>query len=148
MHRVASRYATPVMASDASRSATELVVLRSDPSAVRQARHLARKLCEAVGLPLETQDAVVLLTSETVTNALLHGRGHPLLTLSARDGGVRICVGDDSGQFPVDRKPGEGAVGGRGVQLLNACADEWGVTLDGRGGKVVWFECSAKSVWE
>ena len=127
---------------DAARALTESVVLPADATAARQARALARSLCIAAGLSADVQETAVLLTSEAVTNAVVHGRSLPLLTVSAHPGGVRICVGDDSSAAIVAQTHDADAQNGRGIQLLESCADDWGVYGDGHGGKVVWFECS------
>jgi hypothetical protein len=53
-----------------------------------------------------------------------------------------VEVGDSHARFPI---LGDGAVdklSGRGLLLLDALADSWGVTPDG-SGKVVWFEVLA-----
>lgn len=84
----------------------------------------------------------MLLTSETVTNAVLHGRSQPLLTVEVQGADVRISVGDDNSRAPViQRDVDHGALNGRGIQLLDSCAKDWGVQPDGHGGKVVWFTC-------
>jgi hypothetical protein len=38
------------------------------------------------------------------------------------------------------------AENGRGLLLLDAMADKWGVSLWSGGGKTVWFECGADAV--
>jgi hypothetical protein len=35
---------------------------------------------------------------------------------------------------------------GRGLLLLDAMVDKWGVSLESGGGKTVWFECGADRV--
>jgi anti-sigma regulatory factor (Ser/Thr protein kinase) len=134
-----------VTASAAARELTESVVLPSDATAARQARDLARRLCREVGLSDEILETAVLLISETVTNAVLHGRSPPVLTVIADSTGVRISVGDDNSRVPVTQDQDSAALTGRGMQLLDACASDWGVTPDPTGGKVVWFECGVRA---
>ena len=62
---------------------TETVVLRAEPESASEARRLTRRLCEDVGLDPETRDTAILLTSETVTNAVVHGRSDVRLTVTA-----------------------------------------------------------------
>jgi anti-sigma regulatory factor (Ser/Thr protein kinase) len=89
----------------------------------------------------------VLLTSEVVSNVILHagphGRGSEVVVgLNQTADRVRVEVGDSHARFPI---LGDGAVdklSGRGLLLLDALADSWGVTPDG-SGKVVWFEVLA-----
>jgi anti-sigma regulatory factor (Ser/Thr protein kinase) len=71
-------------------------------------------------------DTVALLTSEVVTNALLHARTAEELVISLKSSRVRIEVTDTSPDPPVRRT----------VELEAA----WGVEPDGTGGKRVWFE--------
>ncbi|MFD4947366.1 ATP-binding protein [Streptomyces sp. NPDC058409] len=91
-------------------------------------------------------DDVLLCVSELVTNALLHGvppgrgfRTH--LYLEPADGVLRVEV-HDSGDGEV-RLADEGAApdaeGGRGLLLVAALADKWGVG-ERNPGKVVWCE--------
>jgi anti-sigma regulatory factor (Ser/Thr protein kinase) len=121
---------------------TASVTLPADATAARRGREVARRVCVAAGLSQEIQDTAELLTSETVTNAVLHGRSLPLLTVSAEGSSVRISVGDDNSRVPVIHRDIDlGALNGRGIQLLDSCAAEWGVAPDGHGGKVVWFTC-------
>jgi anti-sigma regulatory factor (Ser/Thr protein kinase) len=83
--------------------------------------------------------STVLLTSETVTNAVVHGRSEVRVTIDASPQRLRVEVGDDDVRHPVRRPADVESLGGRGVALLDAYATTWGV--DSRGdGKVVWFE--------
>ena len=93
----------------------------------------------------ELADTVELLTSELVTNALVHTDRDALLTARLfRDAGtgparLRVEVDDESDLWPKRRTPGEQASSGRGLMLVEALADAWGV--DPRGsGKRMWFE--------
>ncbi|WP_435865415.1 ATP-binding protein [Streptomyces spectabilis] len=85
---------------------------------------------------------IALCVSELTTNALVHGappgRGFKLRLL--RDGGsVRVEVHDSGDGRP--RLVGEGVAdeSGRGLLLVAALADKWGVA-ERNPGKVVWAE--------
>ena len=95
-------------------------------------------------VPEELRRTVALLTSELVTNAVLHAA--TALTVSVRvDGGrVRVEVADGSPQVPSLKEYGLDAATGRGLTVLTTLADEWGTSVDDRG-KVVWFEVGAPS---
>ncbi|MFC5728644.1 MULTISPECIES: ATP-binding protein [Nocardioides] len=110
------------------------------PSSVGQARALTRQtLSEPAHEPLV--DDAQLLVSEVVTNALMHA-GTPIdFALSLFDGTVRVEVSDGAAHLPVRRDYGTMAGTGRGLQLLETLADQWGVDLTG-DGKTVWFELS------
>ncbi|MFJ7493253.1 ATP-binding protein [Streptomyces sp. NPDC097727] len=85
-------------------------------------------------------DDVLLCVSELATNALVHGvppgRGY-LVRLLLEEGGpaLRVEVHDSGGGRPGVREPdGES---GRGLLLVAAVADRWGVG-ERNPGKIVW----------
>jgi hypothetical protein len=57
----------------------------------------------------------------------------------ASGGRLRVEVEDESDQWPKRRTPGEQASSGRGLLLVEALADDWGVEPRG-SGKRLWFE--------
>lgn len=86
-------------------------------------------------------DDVLLCVSELATNALVHGvppgRGYRLRLLRYGDGLLRVEVHDSGGGQPGVREPdGES---GRGLLLVAALADKWGVG-ERDPGKIVWCE--------
>lgn len=91
----------------------------------------------------ELTDAVELGVTELLANVVRHvpDRRCTLLLLRAA-AGVRVEVGDGSAQLPVVRGdvPPD-SERGRGLTLLGAVSDKWGVGPRGGGGKTVWFEC-------
>lgn len=80
-----------------------------------------------------------LLTSELVTNAVVHGCADVDLLVRESRGVVRVEVGDTSDRMPVPRPASLDALGGRGLFLVDHLADAWGVERRQRG-KAVWFE--------
>ena len=83
-------------------------------------------------------DAAQLLTSEVVTNSLLHARSPIRLTVEQTQAGVRVAVTDGSTVVPAMRPKSQSATTGRGLQLLTRLADEWNTEI-AEGGKTVWF---------
>jgi anti-sigma regulatory factor (Ser/Thr protein kinase) len=90
--------------------------------------------CEAVG------NAVLLVTSELVTNAIVHGRSSFTLTVTRKDAAVRIAVTDHGPGRPVLRTVGVDAAHGRGLQLVDRLSSAWSSYPTADGGKVVWGE--------
>ena len=89
-----------------------------------------------------------LLTSELVTNAVLHARTPMTLTVEAVGSGVRVAVTDGSPIPPAMRRHSVTATTGRGLRLLTQLADSWNVE-DSGAGKTVWFTLTAASDgWE
>ncbi|WP_051855464.1 ATP-binding protein [Streptomyces sp. NRRL B-1347] len=114
---------------------------RRERQSVPAARAFAHAVLGAWGIEKRADD-ITLCVSELTTNALVHGappgRGFKLRLL--RDGGgVRIEVHDSGGGRP--RLVGEGVAdeSGRGLLLVAALADTWGVA-ERNPGKVVWAE--------
>jgi anti-sigma regulatory factor (Ser/Thr protein kinase) len=87
-----------------------------------------------------------LLTSELVTNAVVHVGG--TITVRAccdNDHLVRVEVHDQSPVSPATGTKALEALGGRGLHLVDAMAEAWGSRTTG-SGKVVWFELSRDGV--
>jgi len=91
-------------------------------------------------VPEPTVDTVELLTSEIVTNAILHGRAGPRLMVEVGDGVVRVRVHDMSPEVPVRKVTCPDDVSGRGVMIVERLSSAWGVEPVRGGGKQVWFE--------
>jgi PAS domain S-box-containing protein len=115
-------------------------VLAPQPSSVATARHLVRELLNGVGLD-ELVDDAMLLASELVTNAVIHAGSQVRVTGRVVSGVLRVEVTDASPHHPALRNYAETAGTGRGLALLVALVDHWGVT-PAHEGKTVWFELS------
>ena len=89
--------------------------------------------------PAELRDCARLVTSELVTNAVLHGLPAIELTLTERPLGIRLAVSDGSTVLPHVRDYGSAAQSGRGLSLVVALSVAWGAERT-RTGKVVWAE--------
>lgn len=119
----------------------------SDLTAVAEVRGALREVLQGRSWGHRDQAAVAeLLTSELVTNALVHTGRDARVTatfipdrVSYETGRLRVEVRDFVARRPVLRKPGGDGTGGRGLLLVQALADAWGVRPQG-SGKVVWFE--------
>lgn len=113
------------------------IELPAHPSSVSRARQLVRELVAQSASPELSADAE-LLTSEVVTNALVHAGGPIVLSARHVRAGVRVEVSDGSPHSPIVREYGELAGTGRGLRLLDLLA-RWGVD-ETPTGKTVWFE--------
>lgn len=108
------------------------------PASVGRARAFVRRMCADVGLPPELCETAALLTSETVTNSLLHGRSDARLAVTADEAGLLVEVGDDDVRQPHRRSENAEALSGRGLAIVEDLASEWG-SYGTSLGKVVWF---------
>ncbi|MEU6539630.1 SpoIIE family protein phosphatase [Streptomyces sp. NPDC047000] len=109
------------------------------PDAVMHARRFAARTLRAWKMT-EHADAVLLIVSELVTNAVVHTQGAVRLDLTRAADRVRVAVSDSSPRAPakpviVDWE----ATGGRGLLLIESMSAAWGSVPVG-GGKQVWSE--------
>lgn len=113
---------------------------RRERRSVGVAREFARAVLADWGNGWPTDD-VLLCVSELATNALLHGvlpgRGYRLRLWSYADGLLRVEVHDSGDGLPHIAVPADES--GRGLLLVQALADAWGVDQR-KPGKVVWCE--------
>ncbi|MFE9254380.1 ATP-binding protein [Streptomyces sp. NPDC006879] len=85
-------------------------------------------------------DTAELLTSELVTNALVHTKEGAEVTATVAASRLRVEVKDFTTRHPRIRVPhADDGTHGRGLVLVQALADAWGVHVH-PAGKVVWFE--------
>ncbi|HEX2054237.1 MAG TPA: ATP-binding protein [Actinomycetota bacterium] len=108
---------------------------------IGQARRFTREHLSAWGQDGLTETAILMI-SELVTNAILHGGEGAVLTLNLGPSRLRAEVRDSSPAMPVVRGYSETATTGRGMVIVDALAAAWG-TFEVDGGKVVWFEMMA-----
>ncbi|MFC9459594.1 ATP-binding protein [Streptomyces sp. NPDC056983] len=109
------------------------------------AREFTRAALAEWGVTEERADDILLCVSELTTNALVHGVPPGRGFLLRYEDGVRVEVHDSGDGVPaVPRMADEttadaDAGGGRGLFLVEALADKWGVG-ERDPGKVVWCE--------
>lgn len=109
--------------------------LEQATSTPRRARQAVAERC--AGKP--RLDDLLLCVSEVVTNAVLHARSAPTMTVAIDGTRVRVEVLDADPSLPVRRRRSLEASTGRGLLLLDDLTERWGTTPQG-DGKVVWFE--------
>ncbi|MEU6998907.1 ATP-binding protein [Nonomuraea sp. NPDC046570] len=116
-------------------------ILPGAPDQVARARRL---VTGALGRAHPLHDDSVLLTSELVTNAVVHSQsgdgGTFTLTVLVTDARVRICVKDGGSDAPPCAcRTSQMAGSGRGLPILEALSHRWGFTRES-GVNTVWFE--------
>ncbi|WP_445021645.1 MULTISPECIES: ATP-binding protein [unclassified Streptomyces] len=109
----------------------------------RHIRRIVRSFLLEWGMP-ELSDAVELAVTELIANVVRHVPDRRCgLFLLRQPAGVRVEVSDSSCQLPdLHVEFDAESETGRGLVLLDAVTDKWGVTRAAGGGKAVWFECS------
>jgi len=121
---------------------TELHVCRvrltAAPAAAPEARSQVRAAIRAWDIPVDP-GAAVLLTSELVTNAIRHEAGQAVtLAITCSHDQLRVDVHDTSRSLPVLVERPADAETGRGLMLVAALADTWGIYRT-PAGKAVYF---------
>jgi anti-sigma regulatory factor (Ser/Thr protein kinase) len=114
--------------------------LSPDPSSPRAARAFASEVVSMWGLPM-LADEVRLVTSELVTNAVLHSRTKLTLRVTRDDprGVLRIAVRDGNPAHPRRRHYSDLATTGRGLAMVHKTSQAFGVEPL-PDGKQVWVE--------
>nr|WSY52151.1 ATP-binding protein [Streptomyces sp. NBC_00886] len=117
------------------------VLLSPTPRGARLARLFAAEQLRSWGLPLDPAEHIV---AELAANAATHGRvpGRDFrLTLYVVGDTLRIEVtGTRDDRVPHPQHPASDAESGRGLLLVDALADRWGVAPGLRPRKTVWAE--------
>ncbi|MFI0930352.1 ATP-binding protein [Streptomyces sp. NPDC021019] len=136
--------------------ASSSMAIPHGPAGVGQARRRMREQLRGNGVSDAVVDDAVLILSELLSNACRHGRPLGRHT-DVGDGDIRAAwrvdtagaltveVTDGGGPTrPVPATPSVTARGGRGLSIISALAQEWGVR-DGSSGEVtVWALVSSK----
>jgi anti-sigma regulatory factor (Ser/Thr protein kinase) len=114
-----------------------ILPLTGDRAMVAHSRRFTRETLADWGLTA-LADWAELLTSELITNALVHA-GSPTQLRLFCNRVLTVEVADRGSAAPRIRRAHTEDEGGRGIHLVNELAHRWG-TRRTRDGKVVWFE--------
>lgn len=118
---------------------TDELRLPTAPESAARARRLTVRVLRSWDAPVSAETAE-LLVSELVGNVVRHTGVRTFgLALRRVDATVRVEVRDASRSLPCVIDAGEEAENGRGLYLVSALADRWGVDFLPYG-KSVWFE--------
>ncbi|MEU0587376.1 ATP-binding protein [Streptomyces sp. NPDC006132] len=117
----------------------------AEPAEVAALRRIMRLHLGIWGLQ-DVSDEAELCVSELASNVITHvGAGTPATLAVAMQGThLRIEMHDpDTRALPILQDAGADSEGGRGMALIDAVADRWGVQIDA-GRKVAWCELVAE----
>ncbi len=114
--------------------------LRWDATSPASARRIVAGALSSRGFTKGCIETAVLLTSEAVTNAVVHARSEVDLVVVADHPMARVEVYDADPSPPRPRVPDPYATTGRGIHVVEALAEAWGVEQVPGDGKCVWFE--------
>jgi anti-sigma regulatory factor (Ser/Thr protein kinase) len=118
------------------------VDLTPAPESAAEARVFVERMLRTWGCPGLIDDARVVVT-ELVSNVVRHAGTDIRVDVELRGETVRIAVADRAGGHVIMRTADPPTdVGGRGLQLVNALSERWGIDqLADR--KLVWAEWHA-----
>ncbi|MDQ1747677.1 MAG: hypothetical protein QOD07_1940 [Frankiaceae bacterium] len=122
-----------------------LVTLPPAPDSARQARRFVGEVLMVAGVDSDRRDTAVLLTSELVTNGIVHALTDLQVTVEATESWVRVEVVDGNPSLPQRRDYDHEAMTGRGLEMLELLADEVGMQPLADEGKRVWFRLGEPS---
>lgn len=117
--------------------ATAVTEFASDPASVPAGRRFVAALLDDWACAHLT-DTAALLTSEILTNAVVHGLGPVRLRLRRTDTEVAVIVSDRGRYRPQPRLADLTDESGRGLSLLEMLSTSWGARAT-EDGKDVWF---------
>jgi anti-sigma regulatory factor (Ser/Thr protein kinase) len=112
--------------------------LPPDPISAREARQVLEAALRRWG-DEDTLEVAVLLTTELVTNAIVHAGTDFALKVTTDRGVLRVEVSDFSHDPPQLVEVDHLGEHGRGLHLVDALSASWGVDWQS-DGKAVWFE--------
>jgi anti-sigma regulatory factor (Ser/Thr protein kinase) len=122
--------------------ATESLLLAPEALAPSASRRFVREALARWELEVLT-DTAVLLTSELVTNAIVHAQTEVAVTIRREDReSVTISVQDGSSVEPRLAPHAPDSTTGRGIEILDQLAVSWEV-IPHRPGKTVLFKLQA-----
>jgi anti-sigma regulatory factor (Ser/Thr protein kinase) len=145
-----ARRADAVRAVADVRAAQQRLTLRLPPTpdSPDEARTAVAAACERWGLP-DLVSVATLVTSELVTNAVLHARTEVTVEASLRDTHLHLRVRDGSAAAPVMApSPWDPTRDhGRGLPIVDLYSAAWGCVLNPAGdGKLVWATLRVRPV--
>ncbi|MDF5751898.1 ATP-binding protein [Spongiactinospora sp. TRM90649] len=137
---------SPPIASGDTRSRQACFDVPDRLEAIGEARRFVRQALARWRLADITDD-VALIVTELITNSLAYGKEPIRLTLRADGRAVRGEVSDHGSALPTLMPADLYNEHGRGLILVNAYADRWGID-PAASGKTVWFVRRAAAATE
>jgi PAS domain S-box-containing protein len=120
----------------------QLLELPPAPESARAARRFVADVLASAGAH-PFVDTAALLTSELVTNGIMHAHTELTIVVEATRRWARVEVVDSNPSLPMRRGYDENATTGRGLEMVELLADEFGVEPLPDGGKRCWFRLGA-----
>jgi anti-sigma regulatory factor (Ser/Thr protein kinase) len=124
--------------------AEKTITLPARPSSAAEARDFVRSLLR-VSRNHELEDAALLCVTELVANVSLHTDSPTcVVKVIDADDELLIEVLDQASDAPVLSDTPPGAEHGRGLHIIDALVDEWGVRQFPHDGKSIWLKLAPR----
>jgi PAS domain S-box-containing protein len=120
----------------------QLIRLAPAPDSARTARRFVSEVLQEARAD-HFIDTATLLTSELVTNGIVHAHTDLHMLVEATPRWVRVEVADGDPRLPARREYDANASTGRGLEMVELLADDFGMECLDDGGKRVWFRLGA-----
>ncbi|HEY6749579.1 MAG TPA: ATP-binding protein [Mycobacteriales bacterium] len=125
---------------------TRVIELDGDRDAPLRGRHAVTEVLDGWGCESGTREDLLLVVSELVTNAVVHGAEPIVVTMVRAPERVRVEVTDgaDRSSPHGNPRPPADAENGRGLAVVTRLAVAWGWRATPGSGKTVWAELPLK----
>jgi anti-sigma regulatory factor (Ser/Thr protein kinase) len=120
-------------------AADECVELTDALASIRSGRRFVVDRVRAGGVDALVDDAA-LIAAELLANARQHGAPPIVVCVRADGDRVRLEVRDEGPHAPIMPPPSTNNMTGRGLTLVAALSNRWGIRRTSSGGKSVWCE--------
>lgn len=121
---------------------TQVIELDGDPDAPARGRHAVTAVLDEWGCEPGSREDLLLVVSELVTNAVVHGAEPIRVTMVRAPERVRVEVTDGAAASSPhgNPRPPTDAETGRGLSVVTRLAVAWGWRASPGRGKTVWAE--------
>ena len=110
--------------------------LPGDASSVARARRFMASVLKDARQ--HTSEECALIVSELVSNAVRHANTDVVLRVEERRGAIHLEIEDNGPGEPEIKSPPVTELSGRGLKIVDALANDWGVRRTDQSAKVVW----------
>src|SRR3954451_6633442 len=109
------------------------------PDSARHARRFVAEVLTDTRADATLLDVATLLTSELVTNGIVHAHTELRVVVDVTDRYLRVEVADGNPSLPARRDYDDSAMTGRGMEMVELLSHEFGAEPIDGDGKRVWF---------
>jgi anti-sigma regulatory factor (Ser/Thr protein kinase) len=127
-------------------SRKRVIELDGGTDAPSRGRHAVTEVLDGWGCEPGTREDLLLVVSELVTNAVVHGAEPIVVTMVRAPDRVRVEVTDGAAESSPqgNPRPPADAETGRGLSVVTRLAVAWGWRASPGRGKTVWAELPVK----